>query len=290
MNTKNLLLLLSLMLFNCGICQDYSSVGEVIRLELSTAPFPHSARANGYTYSDKVFPADKHYSDSTVMVFIPKHFTKPEQTDFVIYFHGWYNNIDTACKKFNILEQFSGSNKNAILIFPEGPKNSPDSFGGRLEDENGFSKMMNDILTELVKQNKISSDKIGNIILAGHSGAYRVISFILMRGGLTDKIKEVFLFDALYAELEKYIYWFTNYNGKFINIFTDNGGTKEDSYSMMDDLTGWKIPFILKEEDEISNSELKNNKLIFIHSKLGHNEVVTNNNNLTKFLFASCLK
>ncbi len=287
---KKLILLLLLGLFYNGICQVDQSLGDVIKLELSTAPFPHSARINGYTYSDKLYPADKHYSDSTVMVFIPKHFTKSEKTDFVIYFHGWYNNIDTACVKFRIPEQFYGSNKNAILIFPEGPKNAPDSFGGKLEEENGFHNMMKDILAELIKQKKISSDKIGNIVLSGHSGAYRVISFILMRGGLTDNIKEVFLFDALYAELEKYAYWFTNYNGKFINIFTDNGGTKEDSYSLMDDLNGWKIPFLLKEEDKISDPDLKENKLIFIHSKLGHNDVLTNNENFEKYLSASCLK
>ncbi len=290
MNMKNLNLLLLLGLFFNGICQIDQSSGDIIKLELSSAPFPHSARTNGHTYSDKFYPADKHYSDSTVMVFIPNSFTESEKTDFVIYFHGWYNNIDTACSKFKILEQFSGSNKNAILIFPEGPKNAPDSFGGKLEDENGFKKMMKDILAELIKLKKISSDKIGNIILSGHSGAYRVISFILMRGGLTANIKEVFLFDALYAELEKYAHWFTNYNRKFINIFTDNGGTKEDSYSLMDDLKGWQIPFLLKEEDEISGSELKENKLIFIHSKLGHNDVLTNNENLKRFLSASCLK
>lgn len=287
---KNLILLLLLGLFFNGICQIDQSLGDVIKLELSSAPFPHNARANGHTYSDKFYPADAHYSDSTVMVFIPKNFTESEKTDFVIYFHGWYNNIDTACSKFKILEQFSGSNKNAILIFPEGPKNAPDSYGGKLEDENGFNNMMKDILAELIKRNNISSDKIGDLILSGHSGAYRVISFILMRGGLTANIKEVFLFDALYAELEKYAHWFTNYNGKFINIFTDNGGTKEDSHSLMDDLKGWQIPFLLKEEDEISDSELKENKLIFIHSKLGHNDVLTNNENLKRFLSASCLK
>lgn len=287
---KKLLLVLSLALFNFGICQDYSSFGEVIKLKLGSAPFPHSQRANGHTYSEKLYPADIHYSDSTVMVFIPKNFTKSDQTDFVIYFHGWYSNIDSSCKKFRIIQQFAESNKNAILIFPEGPKNAPDSFGGKLEDENGFSKMMDDIISELIGQKKISSQKIGNIVLAGHSGAYRVISYILMRGGLTENIKEVYLFDALYAELEKFAYWFTNYNGKFVDIFTNDGGTMDDSYSLMADLKGWRHSFLLKEEDEISDSDLKDNKLIFIHSKLGHNDVVINNDNLKRYLIFSCLK
>ncbi|MCX6152186.1 MAG: hypothetical protein NTX22_16795 [Ignavibacteriales bacterium] len=272
---------------NC-FAQDYPKYGEVIKLHLSSAPFPHPNRAEGHTYDNKLYPADKHYSDSTVLIFIPKGFQPKGPTDFIIYFHGWYNNIDSACKQFNITEQFSASNKNAILVFPEGPKDAPDSFGGKLEDENGFANLMKEIVENLVIQKKIKEQEIGNIILAGHSGAYHAISFMLLRGGLTEKIKEVFLFDALYGQTEKYVYWLTKYNGKLINIYTKDGGTKWESENLIEDLKGWGIPFIAKDEVEITADELKNNKLIFLYSQLGHNDVISKNKNWMKFLQSSC--
>jgi len=45
------------------------------------------------------------------------------------------------------------------------------------------------------------------IILSGHCGGYRVISAILDRGGRSAHVKEVWLFDALYAESDRFLMW-----------------------------------------------------------------------------------
>ncbi len=70
----------------------------------------------------------------------PKDLSTTEKINFVVYFHGWNNNIDSACAQFDLIEQFSESNKNAIFVFPEGPKNSPDSFGGKVRRKRWFEK------------------------------------------------------------------------------------------------------------------------------------------------------
>ncbi len=88
------------------------------------------------------------------------------------------------------------------------------------------------------EKKKIKSTTVGNIILARHSGAYRVISFCLMRGGLTNNISDVMLFDALYGQAEKYAHWIDNYKERFINIYTDSGGTKNETENLMADLEG----------------------------------------------------
>ena len=128
---------------------------------------------------------------------------------------------------------------------------------------------------------------MGNIILAGHSGAFRVISFCLMRGGLTKNISDVILFDALYAHTEKYAYWIDNFNGRFINIYTNDGGTKNETENLMDDLVGWEIPYFHTDENELKINDLTNNRLIFIHTDLNHNEVISKRNQLFKFLKTS---
>jgi len=60
-----------------------------------------------------------------------------------------------------------------------------------------------------------------------------------MRGGLTENIKEVYLFDALYGDTEKFSYWLDHQKGKIINIYTEHGGTKQGCENLMADLTGW---------------------------------------------------
>ena len=125
---------------------------------------------------------------------------------------------------------------------------------------------------------------MGNITLAGYSGAYRIIAYIIMRGGLIEKINKVILFDGLYADVGKYSYWIDHYNGKFINIYTPNGGTKRESENLMECLTAWNIPFRLVAEDELSASIIRENRIIFIESQLTHNEVISIRRQFTKFL------
>lgn len=268
----------------------YSNLGEMNILKLSTAPFPDKIRANGHEYNGRKYSVIEHYSDSSVAVFIPKGFKPKEKINIVVYFHGWYNNIDSACAQFKLIEQFTACGKNAIFVFPEGPKNSPDSYGGKLEGKNAFKNLINDVMKFLIENKKLKSKKIGDIILAGHSGAYRVMAYILMHGGLTKNISDVILFDALYAEAEKYVYWIDNYKGRFINIFTNEGGTKSDSEDLMLDFDGWGINYLLVDEKDLNEDELKKNRVIFIHSDLGHNEVIAKRDQFRKFLLTSKMK
>lgn len=271
------------------LTETYQHLGVMFVPQFSSAPFPHPDRMNGHIYDDKTYSYLEHYSDSSVAIFIPKEFKPEEETNFVIYFHGWNNNIDSACIQFKLIEQFCESKKNAVFVFPEGPKNSPDSFGGKLEGKDGLKNLIDDVLKYLNENRKLNSTKAGNIILTGHSGAYRVISFCLMRGGLTKNISDVILFDALYGETEKFSHWIENYTGRFVNIYTDNGGTKDETESLMDDLNGWQIQYFNTAESQLSLENLKNNRLVFIHTDLTHNEVISKKNQFRDFLKTSKL-
>ncbi len=268
-------ILTSTSLFSQPLTERYSHLGQMFVPQFSSAPFPHPNRINGHVYDGKTYSAQEHYSDRSVAIFIPKRFNQTEKIDFVIYFHGWNNNIDSACAQFNLIGQFCESNKNAIFVFPEGPKNSPDSFGGRLEEKDGLKFLIDDVLSYLSENAKFKSTKVGNIILAGHSGAYRVISFCLMRGGYTKNISDVILFDALYGQTEKYVHWIENFKGRFINIYTDQGGTKYETENLMQDFDAWKIPYFNTEESKLKLNDLTDNRLIFIYADLTHNEVIS---------------
>lgn len=268
----------------------FKQFGKTFKFELSNSPFPDEERMNGHTYKGEFFSFNEHYNDSSVFVFAPNEIIKEQKIDFVFYFHGWRNNIDSALKNFKLLEQIIASKKNAIFVFPEGPKNSPDSYGGKLEKENIFKELCKEIIEKLISENAISTNEIGKIILAGHSGAYRVMSFILQNGGLSDKIKEVYLFDAHYGGTEKYLNWLRQFDAKYINIYTDNGYTVEETFNFMKLLDENGLSYLLIEEEDLTSEILKKNKIIFIHSKLSHSEVVFENNQFQKFLESSLLK
>jgi len=271
------------------LTERYNHLGDMFIPQFSSAPFPDSKRINGHVYNDKIYSAEEHYSDNSVAIFIPKGFRPTEKTNIVVYFHGWNNNIDSACAQFNLIEQFCESDKNAIFVFPEGPKNSPDSYGGKLEVKNGLNNLINDVIKFLIDKGNITNNKIGNVILAGHSGAYRVISFCLMHGGLTNNISDVFLFDALYGQTEKFVHWIESFDGRFINIYTDQGGTINETESLMADLDTWEIPYFKTEELQLINKDLNNNRLIFIHTDLNHNAVISTRNQFRDFLQTSKL-
>ncbi len=273
------------------LTQRYAAYGDMLVTHLSTAPFPHPLRAGGYVYGGKTYDAAGHYSDSSVALFAPKGYRQSHTVDLVVYFHGWGNNIDTALRRFNVVEQFSASSKNAILVVPEAASNAPDGCGGKFEGRDGFKRFVGDVMNFLKKEKKIQAHAVaGNIIIAGHSGAYRVMSFMVLRGGLTQHMKEVYLFDALYGQTEKFAYWIDHYRGRFVNIYTDSGGTKAESENLMACLESWKIPFFAREEGRVTSEELRHNRLIFLHSDLKHNDVFSKRGQFEQYLTTSSLK
>lgn len=282
-----LLTLFTSLSFSQPIAERYKHLGEVFIPQLNSAPFPHAKRSDGHTYKSEIFPYQEHYADSSVLIFVPKGFRPTHSTNIVVYFHGWYNNIDSACAQFKLIEQFSESNKNAIFVFPEGPKNSPDSFGGKMEDKDGLKNLLEDVVKYLKKKKVVNSIEIGKIILAGHSGAYRAIAYSVDQGGLTKNISDIILFDALYAGTEKFLSWIQNYKGKFINIYTDNGGTKDECENLIKELDSLSVFYLKKEEKELEVNDLVNNRLVFIHTDLSHNEVIATRRQFHDYLKAS---
>lgn len=260
--------------------------GVVYKYESNYSSFPHNNRKDGYVYKGQHYKAKDHYSDQSVIIYFPNNFTLTSKVDLVFYFHGWGNNIDSSLTKFNLLEQFYRSKKNAVLVLPEAAKNVPDSYGGKLEEEQVFKNLVLDV-KEQIESYYNKQFEIGDISLAGHSGAYRIMAYILMQGGITENIKSVYLFDGLYADIEKYSYWIDNYNGKFINIYTPNGGTKSESENLMLCFDGWGIPYKFIEDDDFLVKDLKQSRITIIKSKLRHSEVIHTKNQFQKFLESS---
>lgn len=269
----------------CALPMLHAQGGKQIRFATTHAMFPDTARSAGHDYNGKHFEAATHYSDSSVLIYVPENFSPKGRLQLVFWFHGWGNNIDSACAQYQLLSQFENSGRNAIFVFPEGPKDASDSYGGKLEQANVFQALVKDVADQLVQQKVIRKTKFNinavEISLAGHSGAYRVISRIINK----TPVKEVLLFDALYGGNDAYLQWLADPSHRFINIYTKNGGTFDNSLLIAKLATdSLKVPLVSVDEAAVTSQLLKTHKKIFIFSEQSHNAVITYNRNWQRFL------
>lgn len=260
---------------------------KILNTHSRYAPFPDSARTKGHDYNGQHFNFENHYNDSSVKVYVPERFQPNKPIELVVWFHGWNNNIDSADAFFRLSEQFEASGRNALLIFPEGPKNAPDSYGGKFERPEMFALFINDLLKQLEKYKVIPkkqhiSIKDCSISLAGHSGAYRIIAKTIQY----NKIDEVILFDAMYGSNDAYLRWISeNEQHRFIHIYTKEGGTFDNSNLIMKQLKdSLHVNLISIKENQLKPALLQSTNCLFIYSDKEHNEVITNNLNWYQFL------
>ena len=222
-------------------------------------------------------------------LFVPKGFRAHRKIDFVVHFHGWGNNVTNALRRYRLPEQFAAAARNAILVVPQGPLNASDSLGGKLEDSGGFTRFITEAINTLRANHIIDDGVPGRIILSGHSGGYEVISAILAKGGLTENVSEVWLFDALYGKTERFVLWFDHHPGRFIDLYTADGGTRDESAALMTALTGNGIPYLSADETNATPAQLRDNHLNFLYSDLPHDEVMQKRDTFRRFLETSSL-
>ena len=276
------------LLLHCCMSGIWSAAqqGRTIRFTSANAMFPDTARAGGHDYNGKHYDAASHYSDSSVLVYVPAKFKPTGRYNLVFWFHGWGNNIDSACKQYLLLEQFEASGRNAIFIFPEGPKNAPDSYGGKLEQAFVFQQLTKEVMGKLAENGIVKYQQRFDIsdldiTLAGHSGAYRVIGQIINK----TPVKEVILFDALYGGNDAYLQWLSDPQHRFINIYTKDGGTYDNSLLVVKKATdSLRVPVLDIEEILLTDHVLRSNNKVNIYSAESHNGVITHGRNWELFL------
>jgi hypothetical protein len=282
----HLFLVLSVLSF-CGgtasFAQDINGA-VIFHIQSSHTSFPDTGRANGHIYDKVLYTAAEHYHDSTVLIIVPKNLDAKKTVDLVFWFHGWRNNVDSAAVKYQLTKQFIASGRNAVLVLAETAKGAPDSYGGKLENPGVFKALVGDLLNGLKAKHLISKNcRPGHILLGGHSGAYRVMAHIIQNGQMP--VDEAMLFDALYAETDKFMAWIkADSTHRFIHLYTDHGGTDGESHAMVKLLDQEHIPYLETEETRITPQALQANRLVYIHSLNEHDKIIANPDNFLLFL------
>lgn len=152
--------------------------------------FPLKSANSKYPSSDSKF------NDNSCLVYVPKHFDKNKIWHFMLWFHGWNNNIQSTIEQFKLREQIILSGANVILIMPEGVKNGNDSYCGNWEQDNYFNYFMEDVKLKLKSEKIVDNITANNqLIISGHSGASRALVRVMDFSSTT--IKSILMFDAI---------------------------------------------------------------------------------------------
>lgn len=268
----------------------YAPYGRLIFAHLASSAFPDAGRAHGRWRGNQFYSAAAHYADNTVAIFIPKKFKESGKVDFLVHFHGWRHTVAGTLEEYKLIEQFTASGRNAILVVPQGAYNAPDSFDGKLEDTNGFARFMADVVATIKNSGALQQTNfgIGNIILSSHSGGYEAVSAIVNHGGLTDHIREVWLFDSLYAGTDNFLAWQQAEDGRLLDIYTDHGGTEYNTADLKTYLREHHIHYFAREDTNATLPDLGSAKFVILHTDLPHDDVVMARNQFQKFLETSC--
>jgi LAS superfamily LD-carboxypeptidase LdcB len=152
-------------------------------------------------------------------IFVPDGYRAGGPVDLVIYLHGHtvgYPGMKTSIDEywadpnhhFPLREQVNDSGKNVVLAAPTlGPR----SEAGTLDDAGGLDSFVSEVLGALGDQSPAFGNRqpqIGNIVLAGHSGAGKPMLRIAQSATpMAAKIRECWLFDALYGGAPDWERW-----------------------------------------------------------------------------------
>jgi hypothetical protein len=252
-------------------------LGHTLHASFRSAPFPHSSRAEGFTGRDgRHWPAELHYTDNTVTLFVPASYQPQATVDFVVYFHGHGNNVRKSLDQFRLREQLVASGRNTVLLFPQGPVDASDSGLGKLQDEGGLARLIEEALVVLATSGPLQSAQpleLGQIALTGHSGAYLGIGYCLRHGGLRDQIREVYLLDASYGMLEDYQDYIAGQRGRFGSIFTAH--LAANNVAIMANVAGRGLTYELRMEHEVDESISRQSTVFLYTTRLDHNGAVS---------------
>ena len=134
----------------------------------------------------------------------------------------------------------------------------------------------------------IATARAGSILLAGHSGAYRVIAEILMNGDLAANIREVCLFDALYDFTDQYSSWIESKAGRFVAVSSADSDETTDVDELMADLKADRITFKVVPDDPVKeDSGALKGRVVFLQSDSDHYGVVYEKDEFRRLLDAN---
>jgi hypothetical protein len=195
----------------------------------SEAPFLNISKGDrrGHrSFSGRVYWQDETYSDNRVLLHVPETFDIRKPGVIVVFFHGNGATLERDVRDRQLVpQQISDSGANAVLLAPQLAVDAADSSAGKFWQPGGFKRFIDESAAQLARlygdPNAARTFANMPIVIVGYSGGFLPTAWSLEVGGISDRVRGVFLLDAVYGELDKFASWIENHrSGFFVSSYT----------------------------------------------------------------------
>jgi hypothetical protein len=205
------------------------------------------------SYGGRVYWQDETYNDNRVLMHVPENFDVRKPGVIVVFFHGNGATLERDVRDRQLVpQQISDSGVNAVLLAPQLAVDAADSSAGKFWQPGGLKRFVAESAEHLARLygDPGAARTFANmpVVIVGYSGGFVPAAWSLEVGGLGNRIRGVFLLDAVYGELDKFASWIeTNRSGFFVSAYTrytkrhDNeliSMLKEKGIAISDDMDG----------------------------------------------------
>jgi hypothetical protein len=178
------------------------------------------------SYSGRILWQDETFNDNRVLMHVPENFDIRKPGVIVVFFHGNGATLERDVRDRQLVpRQISDSGVNAVLLAPQLAVDAADSSAGKFWQPGGFKRFINESADHLADlygdPNAAKAFANMPIVIVGYSGGFVPTAWSLEVGGLGDRVRGVFLLDAVYGELDKFASWIEkNRTGFFVSSYT----------------------------------------------------------------------
>ena len=224
----------------------------------------------------RVYWQDQSFNDDRVLMHVPAHFDLRKPAFIVVFFHGNGATLERDVRDRQLVpQQVSESGMNAVLLAPQLAVDAADSSAGKFWQPGGLKRFVDESSQHLASLygDPGSAKTFANlpVIIIGYSGGFLPTAWSLEVGGLGNRVRGVFLLDAVYGELDKFASWIVhNRGGFFVSSYTHY--TKRHDQELMQMLRDKGIPVA----DEL-DGPLRPGSVVFVQKPDGvtHRDYVT---------------
>jgi hypothetical protein len=185
----------------------------------------------------RVFWQDQTFNDNRVLMHIPESFDVRKPGVIVVFFHGNGATLERDVRDRQLVpQQISDSGVNAVLLAPQLAVDAADSSAGKFWQPGGLKRFVDESAQHLAELygDPRAAKAFANmpVIIVGYSGGFEPTAWSLEVGGLGNRVRGVFLLDAVYGELDKFASWIANNrSGFFVSSYTR--GTERHEQDLM---------------------------------------------------------
>jgi hypothetical protein len=178
------------------------------------------------SYGGRVYWQDETYNDNRVLMHVPQNFDVRKPGVIVVFFHGNGATLERDVRDRQLVpRQISDSGANAVLLAPQLAVDAADSSAGKFWQPGGLKRFVDesaDHLARLYGDPRTAKDFANMpVVIVGYSGGFVPAAWSLEVGGLGNRVRGVFLLDAVYGELDKFASWIVNNrSGFFVSAYT----------------------------------------------------------------------